>query len=378
MKIAINCSFFIPKGGGIKEYIYNITRNLAKIDSENEYVLYVASDYYDYACKELPKTMKIKSTPFSSKQSIKRSLFENSFYQKEEITEKFEVFHSPFFHIPNLKSAKRIITVHDLRLCRYPETYTFLRYQFLKRAVKKSILSADKIITISDFTKEELLHFYNVEESKITSIHEAINLESFDQRNIENYDFKLNNDLKKNKFILSVGHLEPRKNYNSLIKVFQRLKSEEGADGELKLVIVGKKSFNFDATLKSVALDDNIYHLDFIDFKDLLWLYANAKIFVQPSFYEGFGFAPLEAAALGTVSVVSNTSSTPEICGNSAFYFNPFDSDDIYNNIKIALTDMSLFQQKKSLLQSNLNRFSWLKNAETTLEVYKSIYIKNI
>lgn len=372
MKIAINCSFFIPKGGGIKEYIYNITRNLAKIDSENEYVLYVASDYYDYACKELPKTMKIKSTPFSSKQSIKRSLFEDSFYQKEEITEKFEVFHSPFFHIPNLKSAKRIITVHDLRLCRYPETYTFLRYQFLKRAVKKSIMSADKIITISDFTKEELLHFYNVEESKITSIHEAINLESFNQKNIENYNFVLNKDLKKDNFILSVGHLEPRKNYDNLIKAFKRLKNESNIN-DLKLVIVGKKSFKYEETLKSLKPEDNILHLDFVDFKDLLWLYSNARIFVQPSFYEGFGFAPLEAAAFGTVSVVSNTSSTPEICGNSAFYFNPFDSDDIFNNIKIALTDTSLFQQKKSFLQSNLSRFSWIKNAETTLEIYKSI-----
>ncbi|KAF2334165.1 glycosyltransferase family 4 protein [Flavobacterium ginsenosidimutans] len=372
MKIAINCSFFIPKGGGIKEYIYNLTTNLAKVDSVNEYVLYVASDYYDYALKELPKTMRIKATPFSSKQAIRRSLLENSFYQKEEKIEKFEVFHSPFFHVPNLKTAKRLITVHDLRLCRYPETYTFLRYQFLKRAVKKSILVADKIITISDFTKNELLHFYDVEESKITSIHEAINLESFNVKNIDNYNFKLNKDLEKDSFVLSVGHLEPRKNYNNLIKAFKKIQNESNLR-KLKLVIVGKKSFDYEQTLKNVILDSNILHLDFVDFKDLLWLYSNAKLFVQPSFYEGFGFAPLEAAALGTVSVVSNTSSTPEICKESAFYFDPFEVEDIAANIKTALIDEVLFKEKQDLLASNLSRFSWQKNAEETLKIYNSI-----
>lgn len=238
--------------------------------------------------------------------------------------------------------------------------------------MKKSILVADKIITISDFTKNELLHFYDVEESKITSIHEAINLESFNVKNIDNYNFKLNKDLEKDSFVLSVGHLEPRKNYNNLIKAFKKIQNESNLR-KLKLVIVGKKSFDYEQTLKNVILDSNILHLDFVDFKDLLWLYSNAKLFVQPSFYEGFGFAPLEAAALGTVSVVSNTSSTPEICKESAFYFDPFEVEDIAANIKTALIDEVLFKEKQDLLASNLSRFSWQKNAEETLKIYNSI-----
>jgi glycosyltransferase involved in cell wall biosynthesis len=102
-------------------------------------------------------------------------LNENNFYLKEESIEQFNVFHSPFFHSPSLKNAKIIITVHDLRLYRYPETYTILRYFFLKYKVKKSLERANLIISISDFTKNELIKLCNIDPDKITVIHEGIN-----------------------------------------------------------------------------------------------------------------------------------------------------------------------------------------------------------
>ena len=157
MKIAINCQFCFAKGGGgIKEYIIQLTNHLAKVDRDNEYVLYVLEDQFEYCRTVLPARFKLKPIPYhrSLVSKICRSLFAQRFWSKEEEVEQFDVFHSPFFHAPKMKHARLLMTVHDLRLYRYPETYSFLRYQFLKRAVRESIARVDRIISISQFTKD--------------------------------------------------------------------------------------------------------------------------------------------------------------------------------------------------------------------------------
>lgn len=370
MKVAINCCFFVPKGGGIKEYIYNLTNNIAKIDDKNEYILYVHSDCLEYAKENLPEKMRIKSVPFNSYQAIKRSLFEQKFWTKEEKIERFDLFHSPFFHSPKFKRAKVVVTVHDMRFCRFPETYTFLRYQFLKRAVKRSLKNADHIITISEFTKKEILDVYNLDQNKLTTVLEAVNTDAFSDKKIEYYSSEIMQILQGEKFLLTVGHLEPRKNYNRLIAAFARL-SEKYPD--IKLVIVGKKGHDYMSTLSLIETTPNVIYLDFVEHLLLLWLYKNTKLFLFPSIYEGFGFPTLEAACFGTVSVMSGLSSLPEIGGDSAFYFDPFDIDDIHDTIDNILSNEGLVRQKKMLISSNLERFSWENNAHETINIYNKV-----
>lgn len=372
MKIAINCIFFQPKGGGIKEYIYNLTNNIALIDNKNSYILYVLEDQIDYASRYLPSSMKIKTVPYKSGKLsvIQRSIFERNFWLTEEKIERFDIFHSPFFHAPKFKYAKVILTVHDLRFYRYPKTYAILRYLYLKRKVKDSIKSADAIIAISEFTKREIIDAYNIEENKITVILEGINRDRYTLKTSET-PLQIPKDLENNKFILSVGHLEPRKNYEALIKSFLMLKTTK-SDFDYKLVIVGKKGHHYQEVLKLVDSSNDIIYLNFVDHSTLLWLYKQASIFVFPSYYEGFGFPPLEAACFGTLSVVSNISSIPEVCGNSAIYFNPFDINDMADKIYIALNDASIYNKIRQNLIKNLERFSWKENAESTIKIYNS------
>jgi glycosyltransferase involved in cell wall biosynthesis len=373
MKIAINCQFCFQKGGGgIKEYIVSLTNHLEKVDHQNEYVLYVMEDQFEYSKTVLPSRFKLKPIPYQRNfvSKVKRSLFAQSFWTKEEKEEGFDVFHSPFFHAPKMKKARLIMTVHDLRLYRYPETYSFLRYQFLKRAVKQSIDRVDKIIAISQFTKDEIIDTCGVNPDKVTVIHEAINRSFFNADSIKDYTLPQEYAyLKDCRFLFCLSQIEPRKNHARLIKAFSAIKAMGGFE-DLKLVLAGRQLLNAGPVLKLIAETPDVVYLDFVPTEMMLWLYHNASLFVYPSYYEGFGFPPMEAASLGTVSAVGKLSSIPEICGDCAFYFDPYDVEDMSKVVAAALKDESLIQEKKMKLENQLNKFSWEKNARETVKVY--------
>lgn len=375
MKIAINCSICQPKGGGITEYIVNLTRELEKIDHENEYILYVLQDLCEFCKTKLPGRFRMKKIPYNNtlKDIIRRSLFSQSFWYEEEDVEKFDIFHSPFFYAPKFRHAKVLLTVHDLRLYRFPRTYGFLRYVYLRHSVKESISRADKIISISQFTKDEIVDTCKISPDKVTVVPEAINRESFSPSKIEDYELPQEfNYLKETRFLFSLGHIEPRKNYIRLIEAFRLLK-KDGRNKNLKLVIAGKPILEAEKVLRMIEETEDAFYLNFVPFEMLLWLYKNASLFVFPSFYEGFGFPPLEAASLGTVSAVSNVSSIPEVCGDSAFYFNPFDEHEIKAKLSEALSAIDVINEKRMKLEGQLNKFSWEKNAKQTLEIYEAV-----
>ena len=376
MKIAINCSICQPKGGGITEYIVNLMHNIEYLDHDNEYILYVLQDLYEFCKEKLPARMRIKKIPYNNtmKDIIRRSLFSQSFWYKEEEKEMFDIFHSPFFYAPKFRKAKVILTVHDLRLYRYPRTYGFLRYVYLRHSVKESIQRADRIIAISQFTKDEIVDTCNVESTKIKVILEAINREAFSPQSIENYDIPNEYSfLKEGRFLFSLGHIEPRKNYERLIEAFLLLKEEE-RNKDLKLVIAGKPLLDAGNILEKIKKSNDIYYMNYVSRQMLLWLYHNTALFVFPSIYEGFGFPPLEAASMGSISAVSNVSSIPEVCGDAAFCFNPLNIEDICSAISAGLYDIELIKNKKQALEVQLNKFSWKKNASETIAVYSSLF----
>lgn len=373
MKIAINCQFCFAKGGGgITEYIIQLTNHLAKIDHDNEYVLYALEDQFVYCKTVLPARFKLKPIPYRRNlmSKIFRSLFAQRFWSKEEEEEGFDVFHSPFFHAPKMKHARLLMTVHDLRLYRYPETYSFLRYQFLKRAVKESIDRVDHIIAISQFTKDEMIATCGVSPDKVTVIHEAINRSFFSTDRIKNYDLPQEFAyLKEGRFLFCLSQIEPRKNHLRLIKAFAAMKAQGGFD-DVRLVLAGVQKLDAAPVLKAIAETPDVVYLDYVPTDMMLWLSSHTTLFVYPSYYEGFGFPPLEAASLGTVSAVAGVSSVPEVCGDCAFYFNPYDVGDMTRVIANALKDKTAIEEKRWMLESQLSKFSWENNARNTIKIY--------
>lgn len=374
-KIAINCAFYQPRGGGIAEYIFNLVSNIDILDTKNEYILYVLSDMEKYARQNLPTRFNIKVIPYSSSyiDVIKRSLLGQRFWEKEEKMEKFDLFHSPFFHSPQFKKSKVLVTVHDMRFYRFPYTYTIPRFLYLRYAVKHSCKKADHIIAISQFTKDELNKAYHFPENKITVIHEAINKERFSTVGADSYTLPSQYaNLKGQRYLLTVGHLEPRKNYERLIDAFILLKQNKNLK-DLKLLIVGKKGHQYNKILKKIAETKDVVYLDFVEHGMLQWLYNNALLFVFPSYYEGFGFPPLEAGCYGVVSAVSNISSMPEVCGNSVFYFNPYNIENMAKVMQEAVTNERLRKEKRLLMSQQIDSFSWKDNASRTIDIYRML-----
>lgn len=373
LKVAINCSFYIPKGGGIKEYIYNLVVNLAQLASkEIDFVFYVAKGHEKLWEETMPSELIYKSTPYYSNQQIRRSLFQQRFWYNEEAVEKFDIFHSPFLYSPKFKKAKVILTVHDLRFKVFPETYTYLRCKYLSYKVPKSIKAAEKIISISEFTKQEIVTYFGVNENKITTIHEGVNLNQFVNNSTLESSLAIEKELRSQQYILAVGHVEPRKNYVRLIEAFDKVVEETGV--EMKLVIVGKTSFKSEDSINAMARSKNVVYVNFVEFSDLLWLYANCRFHVFPSYYEGFGFPSLEAAAFEKATAAASLSSLPEITGDGGVYFDPFSINDIVEKLKMLLFNDSLLKEKSDCAVANLNRFSWKENAEKTIALYLDLF----
>ena len=283
------------------------------------------------------------------------------------------VYHVPRnIGVPFLSDIPVVVTIHDIIPHVFPQKYlnNILERIYYEIAIRVSIKRSDKIITISEFSKQELIKYYGVKPEKITitllaynkafrKIHEVSLLKPFREK------YNLHD-----KYLLAIGGSEYRKNMKRLIHVYQKHFS-----GTYKLIVIGGKWRDADLPGK-YASDNNIRFLTNIPEEDLIAIYNMAEVFVFPSFYEGFGIPVLEGMACGVPVVTSNVSSMPEVGGDAAVYFDPYNEEDMAEKIGRVLQDELL---RKTMIAKGLERvkeYSWEKCAAETLRVYREV-IKN-
>jgi len=317
----------------------------------------------------------------------------------DKILNGVDIFFSPhFLPIALSKTCKRIITFHDLSFKHHPQFFSKSRklWHFLTFP-KSQAQKANKIIADSQSTKEDLIKIYKINPEKIKVIYLGISNNFKPSKN--------NSKLKKikqkynlpNNFILYFGTIEPRKNLKGLIKAFDNLKQKfihsdlqttwEGFEGvvtgkkknmfnDLKLVIAGAKGWLYKdifEKIKNSKSKNDIIFTGFIEDKDKPYLYNLAKVFVYPSFFEGFGFPPLEAMASGVPTIVSNTSSLPEVVGDGAIKIDPCKIEELTYVIRKVLEDNELRNDliKKGVKQAK--KFDWNKTVKEILKIFYKI-----
>lgn len=287
-----------------------------------------------------------------------------------------DIYHFFNFIVPPRIKGKVITTIHDMTYELYPETMDKRNLKRIKNDIQYSVDRSDKIITVSESSKNDIIKFLNVDESKIEIVYNGVDYEKFNESYTEDIKLIVRNkyNLPQN-YILYMGTLEPRKNIDSIIEAFALIKKQKDFHN-IKLVIAGKKGWLFEDIFNLVDklnLKDHVIFTDYVDETDKPIIYNMAKLFVFPSLYEGFGIPVLEAMASSVPVITSNMSSLPEVAGDAAILVNPKDIEDIAKNMIKILSDDDLKNElvRKGYIQAQ--KFTWEASAEKLYNIYKEI-----
>jgi len=366
---------------GIEEYTINLLLNMLRMDDNIEYKLFY-NGYkkigLDYDFLKLPNVRLMEFKIPNKVLDFSSRFF--SYPKIDKLIGKIDVFFSPhIFLLSASKNYSTVVTFHDLSFEKYPEFYSKSKnYWHFSMNPKKQARRASKIIAVSESTKDDLVKLYDINPDKIKVIYSGINLES-ESWNLEPRvsEIKKKYNLSDH-YILYLGTLEPRKNIIGLIKAYELLRKKFQIPNSKfqipKLVIAGSKGWLYEDIFKTVknSLEKNdIVFTGFVNDEDKPILYKLADLFVYPSFYEGFGFPPLEAMSYGTPVITSNFSSLPEAVGDAAIMVNPYNLDELSRAMEMVLGDNNL---KKYLIKKGyeqIKKFSWRKCAEETLNTLK-------
>jgi glycosyltransferase involved in cell wall biosynthesis len=384
MNIGIDIrSILEEKRSGVGEYAFRLLNAVFSIDKKNKYFLF----YNSYKDKDnlLPKNWQnlpnVTFVKFNYPNKILNlSLKFLHFPKVDELIYKKTKIPLDIFFLPSLnfialsKKIKKIITAHDLSFERYPQFFSWkMRFWHWLINPKKLFMSFDKIIAISENTKNDLKSIYRIDEEKIKLVHsgtiqeEEISFDEEEKRKVKE-KYGLPND-----FILFVGTLEPRKNIEGLVRAFEILKDAEREElKDLNLVILGPRGWLYKKILqraKKSPYANQIIFVDYVSEEEKFYFYQLAKIFVYISFYEGFGFPPLEAAACGTPVVTSSVSAILEVMADSALLIDPNNPAEAAEIIKQYLTNENLREKMIVAGKERVRRFGWEEGVKKVLDL---------
>ncbi|HEV2288801.1 MAG TPA: glycosyltransferase family 1 protein [Candidatus Acidoferrales bacterium] len=357
---------------GIGTYVRNIVRQLARLDSKNSYLLIGHREHFEQF-GALPGNFQLLEY-FADPGSFQTHLHLPFVLRRHSV----DLLHMPWFYAPAFVPARMVITVHDLVDLIYPphpgpQVAQAARPWFARRALRK----AGRVITVSQSTAREISRVFEIADSKISVLYDAVD-EEFTSAPLPEDGDRIQERLAVNyPYVLYAGRVGPQKNLARLIEAFAVAKAELSGQREfadLKLVLIGDELGRHADLRRAVIrsrLRENFRFLGFVPLHVLRVFYSRAKAFLFPSLYEGFGLPPLEAMAHGAPVVASNVSSLPEILGDAALLVNPENVFEIARGIQRVLTDDSLRRDLIERGYDQVRRYSWERTARQLLEIYE-------
>lgn len=365
MRIGIDARLSYHQPAGISRYTWYLLRALAQLNQHDEFVVFQHRKHRE---------------PLIDQSNFHRSTLYAPVHRGiEQLLLPFELFwqsldliHSTDFIPPLYSPVPAVITVHDLAFFHWPNFLTkdsAAYYGQIDRAVRH----AQHIIVPSENTKQDLIGILGTPDKKISVIYEAAN-PSFAPLAVEPARRAMMAKFKiPHNYILFVSTIEPRKNVDGLLRAYRYLCDKYNV-GEVGLVLAGSPGWLYEETIelvKTLNLEKQTFFLGRVTDEDLHQLYVGARCHVHPAHYEGFGLPPLEAMACGTPTIVSNTSSLPEVVGDAALLVNPEDQEELAVAMHRLLTDDTLHAELREKGLKRAQCFSWETAARSTLDVYR-------
>ncbi|MBV7269171.1 glycosyltransferase family 4 protein [Winogradskyella luteola] len=361
MRIGIDAKWYFNSHPSGKVVVENIVNHIVKLDTAIDFFIFLNKRDKHYKFPITQPNIHLVYVP--NILNAITNLFVMPFY-----TSNYKIDVCLYQNYAPLFGANKIVNyVHDALFMDFPQFFS-LKERIYFYPMKYVSKKADHVITISNSEKERMLKHKFCEEKNISVVYHGLGLvnnkSSINSANIhEKYNLP-------NKYILYLGRLNVRKNIQALLKAMPQISDE------ISLVIVGKsehKTIDLDFLIEQLNIKDRVIKVGFIEFEDIEFFYKNANVFCFPSFAEGFGLPPLESMYYGTPVVVSNTTSLPEICGDSVLYVDPNNPAEIANQINIILGNEEV---KNNLIKKGKQRaseFSWEKASTEILNILKTI-----
>jgi glycosyltransferase involved in cell wall biosynthesis len=354
---------------GIGTYTRNLLRHLARIDRDSEYVLLCQEPDLPVASQLGPNFRAVLEP--SPNYSIREQFHVPWVLHRERPS----VFHAPHYVLPAATGCRSVVTIHDCIHLMFPQYLpNRAAYAYALTSMWIAVRRSDRILTVSEASKRDIVHFFKVPPEKIVVVYNAIDerfrtppSEEDVARVRERYQLAQG-------FVLYVGNIKPHKNLVRLIEAYDLLR-HRGFD-ELKLLIIGDEISKLPALRRAVhthKLHKHVRFLGYLPDETLAVLYRLADVFVFPSLYEGFGLPPLEAMACGTPVVTSNVSSLPEVTGDAAVLVDPYDVESIAEGIQRVLSNPALSAELRAKGVARAREFSWERSVARTRELYQEV-----
>jgi glycosyltransferase involved in cell wall biosynthesis len=354
---------------GIGTYIRNLLQQLARIDQVNEYVLLCRPVDVAVAAELGPNFRAVAepAKPYSLREQFRVPI--------DLRREQVDLFHAPHYVLPPLAQCKMVVTIHDVIHLLFPQYLpNRLAYAYARASLWAATKRADRILTVSETSKNDILRRFKVPAQKIVVIYNAFD-ERFKMQPSEEDVTRVRERYQLNhRFVLYVGNIKPHKNLERLIDAFDRLR--RGGFDDLRLLIIGDEISKFPALRRAVhrhKLHKHVRFLGFVPIETLAVLYRLADVFVFPSLYEGFGLPPIEAMASGAPVVTSNVSSLPEVVGDAALLVDPYDPDSIADGCRQVLTDAQLRATLCARGRAQAEKYSWRQSIEQVHQIYMEV-----
>jgi glycosyltransferase involved in cell wall biosynthesis len=370
MRIGVEGRTLQGRRYGVARYLTNLLRELVGIDEENEYLVYLSEpiEPLEFSADNLSTTVLSGRGPSLAW----RHLLLPRRMRRDEIDLHF----SPAYFLPLIKVCPSIVVVHDLTFKVHPEWFARDWRMRFDELFWREVRKADRILTVSEHSKKDIVRFLGVEPGRVTAIPEAA-----DGRFRKLEDERLLAAVREKyglpeRFVLTVGAIHTRRNLERLIEALALAREQAGV--EAFLMIIGTPAefsppVDIPGTAERCGLADRVLHVEYVSEEDLLLLYNASGLFAYPSIYEGFGLPVIEAMACGVPVVCSDVTSIPEVAGDAALYFDPEKTEEIAEAISLALTDAAVRKRLESAGPERASLFSWKRTARETLEVFNEV-----
>jgi glycosyltransferase involved in cell wall biosynthesis len=398
MRIGIDYTAAARQRAGIGRYTRELVAALLALESPHQYTLFAATGGLKpgtwtleterlltaYTQYPIPSTQyPVPSTQYPTPNLQFRSLpFSDDWLARlwhrlrlpvpvEVFTGRLDVFYSPDFVLPPTRRAARtLLTVHDLSFLLHPEAFVPALQHYLERVVPRAIARADRVLADSTNTKSDIVSLFGAPPDKVQVLYSGVDARFRPGGEPdEKARLQARYSMGRGPYVLSVGTLQPRKNYVRLIRAFAKL--EPGS----QLLIAGGKGWLYeDIFAEAEKHGDRVRVLGFVDDADLPALYRNAALFAFPSLYEGFGLPVLEAMACAVPVVCSDASSLPEVAGDAALLVDPLDVDGLAGAMARALRDADLRRDMVARGLAQAARFTWEQAARQLLDAFDAAH----